>query len=311
MKKILTALITLLFAVQIFAPLASSSAFAKKNKKEEQQRSQRLQYLNLSWWEKYNDPILTGYIQELYDKNHDLKIAALKVQEGEQMVKVSLANELPQVYFDGNLGRVMRSSNQQFGDMIIPSYAQYGYQFPFTATYEIDIWGQNRIRTKSVKKQLEIIQQAERASYISLTSAFASNYFNLVKTDKLLEIQQQIVDLQTEIAKKTQKKFENGLCTVNEVIAEEKMLTTQKELLNNLEQTKTIIENQLKVYLADNSKEIARTDCDKLSIMQGLPLKMDGSVIEQRPDYIQSEDNIKKIGYDVRAARKDFLTVRA
>ena len=120
---------------------------------------------------------MTGYLQELFDKNHDLKIAALKVQEGEQMVKVSLANELPQVYFDGNLGRVMRSSNQQFGNMIIPSYAQYGYQFPFTATYEIDIWGQNRIRTKSAEKQLEMIKQAERASYISLTSAFASNYF--------------------------------------------------------------------------------------------------------------------------------------
>ncbi len=307
MKKLLTALITLLFVVQIFAPLASTSAFAKKNKKEEQQKEQRMQYLNLSWWEKYNDPILTGYLQELFDKNHDLKIAALKVQEGEQMVKVSLANELPQVYFDGNLGRIMSSSDQHFGSMVIPSYAQYGYQFPFTATYEIDIWGQNRIRTKSAEQQLAIIEQAQRASYISLTSAFASNYFNLVKTDKLLEIQQQIVDLQTEIAQKTKKKFENGLCTVNEVIAEEKMLTTQKELLNNLEHTRTIIESQLKVYLADESKEIIRTDCDKLTVMQGIPLKMDGSVITQRPDYIQSEDNIKKIGYDVRVARKDFL----
>lgn len=307
MKKLLTALITLLFVVQIFAPLASTSAFAKKNKKEEQQKEQRMQYLNLSWWEKYNDPILTGYLQELFDKNHDLKIAALKVQEGEQMVKVSLANELPQVYFDGNLGRIMSSSDQHFGSMVIPSYAQYGYQFPFTATYEIDIWGQNRIRTKSAEQQLAIIEQAQRASYISLTSAFASNYFNLVKTDKLLEIQQQIVDLQTEIAQKTKKKFENGLCTVNEVIAEEKMLTTQKELLNNLEHTRTVIESQLKVYLADESKEIIRTDCDKLTVMQGIPLKMDGSVITQRPDYIQSEDNIKKIGYDVRVARKDFL----
>lgn len=307
MKKLLTALITLLFVVQIFAPLASTSAFAKKNKKEEQQKEQRMQYLNLSWWEKYNDPILTGYLQELFDKNHDLKIAALKVQEGEQMVKVSLANELPQVYFDGNLGRIMSSSDQHFGSMVIPSYAQYGYQFPFTATYEIDIWGQNRIRTKSTEQQLAIIEQAQRASYISLTSAFASNYFNLVKTDKLLEIQQQIVDLQTEIAQKTKKKFENGLCTVNEVIAEEKMLTTQKELLNNLEHTRTVIESQLKVYLADESKEIIRTDCDKLTVMQGIPLKMDGSVITQRPDYIQSEDNIKKIGYDVRVARKDFL----
>ncbi len=307
MKKLLTALITLLFVVQIFAPLTSTSAFAKKNKKEEQQKEQRMQYLNLSWWEKYNDPILTGYLQELFDKNHDLKIAALKVQEGEQMVKVSLANELPQVYFDGNLGRIMSSSDQHFGSMVIPSYAQYGYQFPFTATYEIDIWGQNRIRTKSAEQQLAIIEQAQRASYISLTSAFASNYFNLVKTDKLLEIQQQIVDLQTEITQKTKKKFENGLCTVNEVIAEEKMLTTQKELLNNLEHTRTIIESQLKVYLADESKEITRTDCDKLTVMQGIPLKMDGSVITQRPDYIQSEDNIKKIGYDVRVARKDFL----
>ena len=307
MKKLLTALITLLFVVQIFAPLASTSAFAKKNKKEEQQKEQRMQYLNLSWWEKYNDPILTGYLQELFDKNHDLKIAALKVQEGEQMVKVSLANELPQVYFDGNLGRIMSSSDQHFGSMVIPSYAQYGYQFPLTATYEIDIWGQNRIRTKSAEQQLTIIEQAQRASYISLTSAFASNYFNLVKTDKLLEIQQQIVDLQTEIAQKTKKKFENGLCTVNEVIAEEKMLTTQKELLNNLEHTRTVIESQLKVYLADESKEIIRTDCDKLTVMQGIPLKMDGSVITQRPDYIQSEDNIKKIGYDVRVARKDFL----
>ena len=307
MKKLLTALITLLFVVQIFAPLTSTSAFAKKNKKEEQQKEQRMQYLNLSWWEKYNDPILTGYLQELFDKNHDLKIAALKVQEGEQMVKVSLANELPQVYFDGNLGRIMSSSDQHFGSMVIPSYAQYGYQFPFTATYEIDIWGQNRIRTKSAEQQLAIIEQAQRASYISLTSAFASNYFNLVKTDKLLEIQQQIVDLQTEIAQKTKKKFENGLCTVNEVFAEEKMLTTQKELLNNLEHTRTVIESQLKVYLADESKEIIRTDCDKLTVMQGIPLKMDGSVITQRPDYIQSEDNIKKIGYDVRVARKDFL----
>ena len=289
MKKLLTALITLLFVVQIFAPLASTSAFAKKNKKEEQQKEQRMQYLNLSWWEKYNDPILTGYLQELFDKNHDLKIAALKVQE------------------DGNLGRIMSSSDQHFGSMVIPSYAQYGYQFPFTATYEIDIWGQNRIRTKSAEQQLAIIEQAQRASYISLTSAFASNYFNLVKTDKLLEIQQQIVDLQTEIAQKTKKKFENGLCTVNEVIAEEKMLTTQKELLNNLEHTRTVIESQLKVYLADESKEIIRTDCDKLTVMQGIPLKMDGSVITQRPDYIQSEDNIKKIGYDVRVARKDFL----
>ena len=307
MKKLLTALITLTFAMQIFLPLNSTSALAKRNSKDTDDNAKHQEYLNISWWEKYNDPNLTANLQELYEKNHDLKIAALKVKEGEKMVRASLSEELPHIGFNGNLGRIMSSSNQQFGSLVIPSYAQYGYQLPLTATYEIDIWGENRLKTKSIAKQLDIVKQAERASYIALTSSFASNYFNLIKTDKLIEIQSEIVEIQKDIAQKTQKKFENGLCTVNEVIAEEKMLTTQKELLNDLEHTKTILENQLKVYLADNNKEIKRSSYDDIAIMQNLPLKMDGTVIEQRPDYIQSEDNIKKIGYDVRIARKEFL----
>ncbi len=307
MKKLLTALITLTFAMQIFLPLSSASALAKRNSKDTDDNAKHQEYLNISWWEKYNDPNLTANLQELYEKNHDLKIATLKVKEGEKMVRASLAEELPHVGLNGNLGRIMSSSNQQFGSLVIPSYAQYGYQLPLTATYEIDIWGENRLKTKSIAKQLDIVKQAERASYIALTSSFASNYFNLIKTDKLIEIQSEIVEIQKDIAQKAQKKFENGLCTVNEVIAEEKMLTTQKELLNDLEHTKTILENQLKVYLADNNKEIKRSSYDNIEIMQNLPLKMDGTVIEQRPDYIQSEDNIKKIGYDVRIARKEFL----
>lgn len=305
MKKILAALITLLFAMSFF--LNTGQVQAKTKKHSEETTANQIEYLNLSWWEKYNDPILTDYIQELYTKNHDLKIAALKVKEGEKMVRISLANELPQISFDGNLGRTMRSSDQHFGSLIIPSYAQYGYQLPLTASYEIDIWGQNRLKTKSIEKQLEIMKQEERASFIALTSAFASNYFNLIKTDKLIEIQKDIVDTQKTIAQKTQKKFENGLCTVNEVIAEEKLLTSQKEILNNLEHTRTVLENQLKVYLSDSERNLARTDFEQIVLMKNLPESVVSTVIEKRPDYIQAEDNIKRIGYDVKVAKKEFL----
>ena len=301
MKKFFTTLILCVFMLYCLP------AEAKKDKKEEQQQTQRLEYLNLSWWEKYNDPILTSYIRELYEKNHDLKIAALKVKEGEKMVKISLANELPQITFDGNLGRTMRSSNQQFGSMLIPSYAQWGYQLPLTASYEIDIWGENRLKTKSIEQQLNIIREEERASYIALTSAFATNYFNLIKADKLLDIQKQIVEAQEQIVQKTQKKYDNGLCTINDVLTEQKMLTQQKEILNTLEHTQTILTNQLRVYLSDNDKDIKRTSCENLRMLTNIPEQIDSTVIEARPDYIQAEDHIKKIGYDVRVARKEFL----
>ena len=175
MKKILATLITLLFVLPVFC---STCVFAASKKEKKNDDNYKIEYLNISWWEKYNDPVLTAYIQELYDKNHDLKIAALKVKEGENIVKISFANELPQL---------------SFGPMMIKDYAQWGYQLPLTATYEIDIWGQNRLKTKSIEKQLQIVRQQERASYIALTSAFASTYFNLIKTDKLIEIQKDIV----------------------------------------------------------------------------------------------------------------------
>ena len=129
MKKFFTTLVILsIFMLQIM------TADAKQSKKEKQREQSRTEYLNLQWWEKYNDPNLTAYIQELYEKNHDLKIAALKVKEGENIVRMSLANELPQVSFDGRLGRTMKSSDQYYGSMVIPDYAQWGYLLPLTAS---------------------------------------------------------------------------------------------------------------------------------------------------------------------------------
>ncbi len=304
MKKLLAALITFLFVVSIFN---TDAAFAKTKKQKKDKSQQKIEYLNLQWWEKYNDPVLAEYIQELYEKNHDLKIAELKVKEGENIVKISLANELPQISFDGRLSRTMKSSDQYYGSMVIPDYAQWGYLLPLTASYEIDIWGQNRLSTKSIEKQLEIIEQQERASYISLTSAFAAAYFNLVKTDKLVELQKDTVKTQEEIVNKTQKKYDNGLCSINSLFNEQKFLTSQKEILNNLIHTQEVLENQLRVYLSDSDRTIKRTPCENLSVISDLPEQIESTVIESRPDYIQSEATIKKIGYDVRVARRDFL----
>lgn len=178
-------LITLLAAIILQIP-----ALAKSTKPEE---SNHIEYMNLSWWEKYNDEYLTGNLLKLYKNNYDLKNAALKVKENEQAVKIQFANELPQIGLSGQLYRDMRSSMQQFGNMQIPSFAQYNYYLPITASYEIDIWGLNRLRTKSMKEQLEIVKQAERATYIALTSDFAADYFNLIRVDEFLNIQNELI----------------------------------------------------------------------------------------------------------------------
>lgn len=297
MKKIFLFVLVIIFAAQI--------SYARTTKEPV---NNKLQYINLQWWERYHDPILYEHMQAVYTKNHDLKIATLKVKEGEKLVKISFSQELPQLSFNGGLNRNLKSSNLQFGDLVIPSFKQSELQLPLTMSYEVDIWGINRFKTKSIERQLEMIQQDERASYIALSSAFAAQYFNLIRIDKLVDTQQEIVDIQKKIVQKTEKKYQNGLCTKNDVLNEEKALTYLTVELNNLVDAQAVLVHELRVYLSTESDApIKRSKYNDIKLLPTLPKHFDSDVISNRPDYLRAENNIKRAGYNVKIAKRDFL----
>lgn len=297
MKRIF--IITLLILSFIGIP-----AFAKSSQPV---FANHIEYMNLAWWKNFNDENLTNNLLKLYENNYDLKNAALKVKENEQAVKIQFANELPQIGLSGQLYRDMRSSMQQFGSMQIPSYAQYNYYLPITASYEADIWGTNRLKTKSMKQQLEIVKQAERATYIALTSDFASDYFNLIRADEFLKIQTELINTQEEIVARVKDKYDIGLCTINDLLAEQRLLTSLREEKNRHIKTRDTLIDIMRVYLADSSEDIKRNSYDCVILLSGIPTEFSSSIVENRPDYLQEEANIKRIGFDVRVAKREFL----
>lgn len=280
----------------ILAILMMSPAFAAQE-----------EYMNMEWWARFGDENLSQNLLTLYEKNYDLKNTALKIKENEQIVKMQFANELPGVYLSGELSRNLRAPRQQFGAMHIPSFSQYNYNIPITATYEVDIWGKNRLQTKSKKEQLEIIKQAERATYIALSGDFAADYFNLIKADKLIELQDELIKTQENILQKITDKYECGLCPITEVLEQEKILTTLKEEHNLHLQAREVLINSMRVYLAETNCDIPRTNYEKLSTLKNIPEEYSTNIIENRPDYKQEEANLKRIGFDVRAAKREFL----
>lgn len=296
--KLLTLTLILITSIALNPVYANQKADTKDYRSE---------YLNLQWWERYNDAALIDYLVIAFQNNQDLKIAVIKTNQAQQIVKQSLAQELPQIGFSGNFQRELRSSDTRFGDLLIPNYSQNHFVLPLAMTYEVDIWGENRLRTKSYKKQLDIIKQDERASYISLTSAVASDYFNLIKTDKLIENQKELISLQKTITEMVEKKHKNGLCPAMEVIAEKQTLTNFEEELNNLEEKREVLKNQFLVLLGDrNITEVKTNNYETINLPE-IPENLSTEVIKYRPDLIKTEEYIKKIGFDVKVARREFL----
>ena len=267
----------------------------------------KLTYLNLDWWKNYKDEILIQHLQTLYNNNHDLKIAALKTKQSEENVRLIGANQLPQVGFDGSLSRVLSGAQTEFGNVIIPEYSQNEFVLPLGASYEIDIWGQNYLNRKSAKKQKEITEQQERATYIYITSVFAADYYNLIKADELEKTLIEIINLQTQIVKMTEKKYNAGLAPVNELLNEKQVLVKFEQELNNIQEGKKVLNNELIVLLGLNTdKEIEHAAYDSVSYPI-TPDSLSTTVIKYRPDLISSENYAQKAGLDVRVARRDFL----
>ena len=267
----------------------------------------KLTYVNLDWWKNYKDEILIQHLQTLYNNNHDLKIAALKTKQSEENVRLIGANQLPQVGFDGSLSRVLSGAQTEFGNVIIPEYSQNEFVLPLGASYEIDIWGQNYLNRKSAKKQKEITEQQERATYIYITSVFAADYYNLIKADELEKTLIEIINLQTQIVKMTEKKYNAGLAPVNELLNEKQVLVKFEQELNNIQEGKKVLNNELIVLLGLNTdKEIEHAAYDSVSYPI-TPDSLSTTVIKYRPDLISSENYAQKAGLDVRVARRDFL----
>lgn len=292
--KIILAVLILCFSQTVYA-------------KPQEDTDYRLKYLNLDWWGKYNDENLTNHMMTAYNNNQDLKVASIKSKQADQAVKEAFARELPYLGFSGSIGRELTAADTRFGSVLIPDYSQTRFLLPLTMTYEVDIWGENRLKTKSIEKQRDIIKQNERSAYINLTSQLASNYFNLIKLDKLIENQEQLVALQKKISEMQVKKFNSGLCSTVEVLIEKQALTVFEEELNDYKDKREVVFNQMLVLLGDRSlQEVSRNSYSSISLPE-IPETLPAEAIAQRPDLIKAEDYIKKIGFDVRAAKRDFL----
>lgn len=267
----------------------------------------RLDYMNMDWWKDYNDEVLINHFQTLYENNHDLRIAALKTKQAEENIRLAGANQLPQLGFDGSVSRVFRGPRTQFGSVVIPKYIQNEIFLPLNASYEIDIWGQNYLNRKSAKKQAEIAKQQERAAYIYITSSFAADYYNLIKMDELERNLLKIIDLQKNIVSMTEKKYNSGLASINEVLDEKQILVNFEKDLNKLKENKKILNDEAVVLLGLNTdKAIELSDYQSISSPK-TPETLSTTIIQYRPDLISSEDYVKKSGIDVRVARREFL----
>lgn len=300
-KKLASLIITASILSMNLMPVA---CFAKKNEESKLIKTQvseyRLDYVNTDWWKSFGDEYLDEYIAKAIQNNYDLKIATLKVEQYHQMTKIQFANELPQI-----TAGVAPSMYKLPG--VTNTSGMFG--FPVLVSYEADIFLKNRDKTRSSKKEWEKSKIDERAAYIAISSAVGATYFNIIKADKLVDLQKQIIDSRRQIYELMAERNKAGLTSTADTVKANKSYVAATAELTELEKSRATLLNSLAVLIGEspaNINELKRTSY-KDSYLVKIPESIPTEIIDQRPDYLSAEKRVEKAGIDVRVAKKEFL----
>lgn len=270
-------------------------------KKEVTQEQTILDYINFDLWKKRNDPYLEKYIASAIENNYDIKTAALKIEQANHNVALVRSGQMPSLSVGASpVMAKLPDSTKTMGS----------FALPIIASYELDLFGKNIDKTKSSKKLLQSTIYEAQASDIAIISMVATTYYNIVKLDKIINIQEELTKDREKIYNLMKLSNEEGIASTSDLIlAEKSFVMSQNELIDYLKARESAL-NSLAILIGDspnNTNEYKRISMDELSNEINIPAEINSDVIISRPDYKSLEQKLESAGLDIKVAKKEFL----
>jgi NodT family efflux transporter outer membrane factor (OMF) lipoprotein len=170
------------------------------------------------WWTKFGDEELDSLIARAVVANHELKIAAARVQEARAVERVAASELYPTIDLSAAFLKT-RGSAAGFGFPYgAPGMDRSLYQIGFDATYEVDLFGGIRRSVEAAGASAEATEDQRRGVQVSLLGEVAREYIGLRALQRRLAIARQNLEDQQRTLGIVQKRVKNGLAPTFDLV---------------------------------------------------------------------------------------------
>ncbi len=160
-----------------------------------------------AWWRKFNDSKLNSLVDRALANNHDLRIAAARVDEARALRKAARFDYFPIVTSDASYVNQRNSLAQGFPGR---SRSSELYDAGLDATYEADLWGRVRNANKAALAELGTAEALRENTMVLLTAEVAGAYLELRGLQNQLAVRERNAANQRETLKLTESLLQGG-----------------------------------------------------------------------------------------------------
>lgn len=247
------------------------------------------------WREIFTDPHLQTLIATGLERNTDLGIARLQVEEAQAVLMNARLSYLPSV----NL-------TPQAGISHYNGETKKTYTLEATAAWEVDIFGKVNNSRRGAAAALEQSHAYAQAVQTGLVATIAESYYTLLMLDEQLTISEQALANWDETITTLKALAEAGKANdvavhqarANRTALNASLLTIRKSIRET--------ENSLCALLKESSHTISRGTLGEQSFSDELSIGIPLQLLANRPDVQQAEFALAEAFYATNAARTSF-----
>lgn len=299
MKKII-------FILTIVATVSSCKVYTKYERPDDisvsssyrnaDQESDTTTLASLSWKDMFTDSCLQSLIKIGLEKNTDLQIARLSIEQAEASLMSSKQAYLPSANLSPE-GTISSFDGSR------PSKT---YSLRVSASWEIEVFGKLTNQKREAIAAVESSQAYKQAVETKLIAFIANSYYNLLMLDRQLSINLSTLDnwdnsIKTiELLKRAGQSNDVAIlqAKTNRLSLESTILQTQR----NINET----ENSLSVLLGLEPQYIERGTIDEQNFPENLAVGIPLQLLGHRPDVRQAEFELAQSFYATNIARTAF-----
>ncbi len=326
----------------LFAP---SSWFAGRPKPVETASLTAPEPIDPSWWQVFDDPILTRLEEQAARSNLDVRLATVRLQESRAQRGVTAADEYPKVNANGNYvrekvsdrgvvglfgtsGNVNSSTATSANGLSgtsggIPTTAVSGgggagphlpsfnlFQSGFDATWELDFWGRVRRQVEAADANIVTSAEQRRDSLVTVLAEIASDYLQLRGEQRDLQIALDTLASEQESLALTRSRMIAGLTTGLDTANAAAQVASTAATIPQLRAQAEITTNAIALLLGEtpNALTAGLSPAKPVPpVPPVIPVGLPSELVQRRPDVRRAEAQLHAATADIGEAEAEFF----
>jgi multidrug efflux system outer membrane protein len=261
------------------------------------------------WWTNLNDPVLNSIIDEVFQGNLDIKVAADRIQQAQAIRGIISGTDKPQVTVQGSAMRQSYSLNSLFGPFLT-NQIENDFIGAFGARWELDLFGKNARSLEAADAGIDAALENKNAVMVLMSAQVAKEYIRLRQLQKQISVTKNNIQIQQNTIEIVQQRFDAGL--VNELVLQQAkaQLEATKSVLPSLDTAMHQSVHRIGILAGKEPRALENqliADGNIPATKPIIPIGLPSDLLTRRPDVKRAERNLAAATANIGIATADLF----